>query len=125
MIIADRSSEKRHQHGVPSIVSFRPTNVNNVLIPEGEILLGEIEDSPVPTYSSLITKEGARKVQQINRHMLALLQLTNEEVKKEGFKIAPFFHPDDAIRVEAAIQKSIHHLEPFKEEFRIVLRNGT
>jgi PAS domain S-box-containing protein len=99
--------------------------VNNVLIPEGEILLGEIEDSPVPTYSSLITKEGARKVQQINRHMLALLQLTNEEVKKEGFKIAPFFHPDDAIRVEAAIQKSIHHLEPFKEEFRIVLRNGT
>jgi PAS domain S-box-containing protein len=106
-------------------VELKPTRVENVLIPEDEILFGEIVDSPVPTYTSLITKDGVRRVQQANKHFLTLLQLRDDEIKKEGFKLSPFIHPDDLLRIEAAIQKSIQNLAPFKEEFRVVLKNGS
>ncbi|MBS1508753.1 MAG: PAS domain S-box protein [Bacteroidetes bacterium] len=92
---------------------------------DSKLLISEIEDSPVPSYTALVFKDGTRRIIQLNYRLLSLLHLSREDVQEKGFSLTPFIHPKDLDRINSSIQRAMATLSPWHEEFMVVRRDGS
>ena len=89
---------------------------------QSDALLRELADQvPGLIFQLKQWPDGRLSFPFVNRRFTELYGLTAEQLRNDGTRIFAYHHPDDSARIHESIEESARTLQPWHEEYRLVL----
>jgi PAS domain S-box-containing protein len=70
-------------------------------------------------------KDGTCTFPYASAGITEIFRLQPDDIRTDGTKLFELIHPDDLVRINAAVRESATHLTPILEKFRICYKDGT